>query len=103
MARHKYNFSDKKHSVGGVISTVMAAVCIIIFILAVRISFMARGEGGTVVGSYALTALTIAVFGCIVGIMSYRESDRYYTFSFAGTLINGIMAVILIMLLIVGL
>ena len=101
MARHKYKFSDKKHSVGGVISTVMAAVCIIIFILAVRISFMARGD--TVVGSYALTALTIAVFGCIVGIMSYRESDRYYTFSFAGTLINGIMAVILIMLLIVGL
>ena len=47
--------------------------------------------------------MTIAVFGCIVGIMSYRESDRYYTFSFAGTLINGIMAVILIMLLIVGL
>lgn len=103
MARHKYKFSDKKHSVGGVISTVMAAACIVMLVISVRISFMARGEGGTVVGSYALTALTLSVFGCIVGILSYKESDRYYTFSFIGTLINGIMTVVLIMLLIVGL
>ncbi len=103
MAGHKYKFSDKKHSVGGVISSIMAAASIALLVLAVRASFTARGEGGTIVGSYALTSLTVAVFGCLVGILSYRESDRYYTFSFLGTLINGIMTVILVMLLIVGL
>ena len=103
MARHRYKFSDKKHSVGGAISSVMAVGAIALFVIAVRTSFLAKGEGGTEVGSYALTSLTVAVFGVLVGIMSYKESNRYYTFSFVGTLINGIMAVILAMLLVVGL
>ncbi len=37
-----------------------------------------------------------------MGILSYKESDRYYTFSFIGALFNGIMAIILIMLFVVG-
>ncbi len=102
MAKRRYKFSDKKHSVGGVISTFMSVGAIALLVTAVRISFKAQGEGGTIVGSYALTSLTVAVFGCLVGILSYRESDRYYTFSFVGTLINGIMIVILAMLLVVG-
>ena len=102
MARHKYKFSNKKHSVGGVISTVMAVIAAVLFGRAVAISFGARGEGGMEVGSFALSALAVAFFGCIMGILSYRESDRYYTFSFIGALFNGIMAVILIMLFVVG-
>lgn len=102
MARHKYKFSNKKHSVGGVISTVMAVIAAVLFGRAVAISFGARGEGGMEVGSFALSALAVAFFGCVMGILSYRESDRYYTFSFIGALFNGIMAIVLIMLFIVG-
>lgn len=102
MARHKYKFSNKKHSVGGVISTFMALIAIVLFGCAVVFSFRARGEGGMEVGSFALSALAVAFFGCIMGILSYRESDRYYTFSFIGALINGIMAIILIMLFVAG-
>ncbi len=54
------------------------------------------------VGSFALSALAVAFFGCVMGILSYKESDRYYTFSFIGALFNGIMAIILIMLFVVG-
>lgn len=102
MARHKYKFSNKKHSVGGVISTVMAVAAAVLFGRAVVISFEARGEGGMEVGSYALSALAVAFFGCIMGILSYKESERYYTFSFIGALFNGILAIILIMLFVVG-
>ncbi|MBD5158097.1 MAG: hypothetical protein HDT13_10755 [Butyrivibrio sp.] len=102
MARHKYKFSNKKHSVGGVISTFMALIAIVLFGCAVVFSFRARGEGGMEVGSFALSALAVAFFGCIMGILSYRESDRYYTFSFIGALINGITAIILIMLFVAG-
>lgn len=103
MARHKYKFSNKKHSVGGVISVLMAIVAIILFVLAINISFKAGGEGGTIVGSYALCSMFVAIFGCIVGMLSYKESDRYYTFSFIGSLANGLITIILILLLFVGL
>lgn len=103
MARHKYKFSNKKHSVGGVISTVMAVSAAVLFVRAVVISFAARGEGGMEVGSYALSALAVAFFGCIMGLLSYKESERYYTFSFIGALFNGILTVVLAMLLVVGL
>lgn len=102
MARHKYKFSNKKHSVGGVISSIMAVIALVLFGRAVMISFGARGEGGMEVGSYALSALAVAFFGCIMGILSYKESDRYYTFSFIGALINGITAIMLTMLFVAG-
>lgn len=103
MARHKYKFSDKKHSVGGVISSVMALCSILILIRAIVISFQARGEGGIAVGNYSLLALTVAVFGTVIGLLSFRETERYYTFSFSGSLVNGIMSIFLIMMIFAGL
>lgn len=102
MARRRYKFSNKKHSVGGVISVGFALFAMVLVILAVNISFKARGEAGINVGMYALCSLIVAVFGFAVGMLSYRESERYYTFSFIGSLANGLIAIILILLLLVG-
>lgn len=100
--KHKYKFSTKKHSVGGIISSIMALSATALFVRAVYLSFKASGEGGTVVGAFALSALAVALFGLVIGLISYKESDRYYTFSFIGSLSNGIMLVLMVMLLIVG-
>ena len=102
MAKHKNKFSDKRYSVGGFISLFMAVSAIVLLAMAIIMSFKARGKAGTVVGTYALTALLVSVFGCIVGLLSYRETNRIYTFSFAGALLSGIMAVIMVFLLMVG-
>ena len=98
MSKHKYKFTNKKHSVGGVAATIMAAAAIVLIVFSIVLSFKARGEGG----SLALMALAFSVFGLIIGLLSYREFDRYYTFSLIGSLINGIIIVLLIMLLFVG-
>ncbi len=102
MAKHKYKFTNKKHSVGGVLSSLMAVASVILFGYAVSISYKARGEGGALVGSFALCSLAVAAFGVIIGLLSYKESDRYYTFSFIGSLVNGVMTVLMVMLLLVG-
>lgn len=103
MAKHKYKFSTKKHSVGGVFSTVMFVGALVLLIWAINVSFQAQGKGDTVVGEIALTSFAVAIFGMIIGLLSYKESDRYYTFSFIGALLNGIMSIIMFMLFIVGL
>ncbi|MGN0369767.1 MAG: DUF6142 family protein [Butyrivibrio sp.] len=100
--KHKYKFSTKKHSVGGTISSIMAVSAVALFVRAVYLSFKAAGEGGTLIGALALSALAVAFFGLVIGLLSYKESDRYYTFSFIGSLSNGIMLVLMVMLLIVG-
>ncbi len=103
MAKHKNKFSDRRHSVGGVISTVMAVASLVMFVMAVHRSYGARGEGDSLVGSYALSSMMFAFFGLITGLMSYKEPDRYHTFSFIGSLTSGIMTVLMIMLYITGL
>lgn len=103
MAKHRYKFSTKKHSVGGVISSIMFVVALALFIWAVSVSFQAQGKGGSVVGEIAFTSFAVSVFGCIIGLLSYKETDRYYTFSFIGALFNGILMVIMFMLFVVGL
>lgn len=102
MSKRKYKFTNKKHSIGGVVSTLMAFVAIVLLVLAILYSFRARGIGGEEVGTLALMSLAFSVFGLITGLLSYREFDRYYTFSLIGSLMNGIVTILLVMLLFVG-
>lgn len=102
MSKRKYKFTNKKHSVGGVLSTLMALAAIGMIVVSIVMSFRARGEGGAEVGTLSLMALVFSVFGLVMGLLSYRETDRYYSFSFIGSLMNGIVTILLIMLLLVG-
>lgn len=103
MARHKSKFTNKKHSVGGVLSTGMGIFSAAFLATAIVSSFRKRGEGGTVVGSLALLALAFSVFGLMIGLLSYREIDRYTTFSFWGSLLCGLLTVFLVFLCLIGL
>lgn len=102
MAKHRNKFSDRRHSVGGVISSVMALASLSAFGYAVYRSYLARGEGDTLVGTYGLISLMLAFFGLITGLMSYREPDRYHTFSLIGSVACGIMTVLMVMMYFVG-
>ena len=103
MAKHRYKFSTRKHSVGGVVSTIMFVGAVALLVWAISVSFQAKGKGDTVVGEIALTSFAVAIVGMIIGLLSYKESDRYYTFSFIGALMNGIFSIVMFMLFVVGL
>lgn len=103
MAKHRYKFSTRKHSVGGVVSTLMFLGAMALLIWAITVSFEAKGKGDTVVGEIAFTSFAVGIAGMIIGLLSYKESDRYYTFSFIGALLNGIFSIAMFMLFIVGL
>lgn len=102
MSKHKYKFTNKKHSIGGVVSTFMALVAIVLIVISIMISFRAAGYGGEIVGTLALMAFVFSLFGLVTGLLSYREFDRYYTFSLIGSLLNGIITIALFMLIVVG-
>ena len=99
----KLRFSKKEYTIGGVISSTLSLISIILIGYSVYVSFSLRGMGGQNVGTLALLAMVISIFGLIFGILSYKEQDKHYGASFFGTFTNGLILVLLILFLMVGL
>ena len=86
---NKYKFSDKRQSLGGIISTIMGLLALASLIYGVYISFKAEGYAGLKVGS--------------LGLLSFKEDDKFYTLSKVGSMLCGILAVFMIAVFLMGL
>lgn len=100
---NKYKFSDKRQSLGGIISTIMGLLALASLIYGVYISFKAQGHAGLKVGSLGLLSLFISVIGTIIGLLSFKEDDKFYTLSKVGSMLCGILAVFMIAVFLMGL
>ena len=100
---NKYKFSDKRQSLGGIISTIMGLLALASLIYGVYISIKAQGYAGHKVGSLGLLSLFISVIGTIIGLLSFKEDDKFYTLSKVGSMLCGILAVFMIAVFLMGL
>lgn len=100
---NRYKFSDKQQSVGGTISAVMGLAALAILIYGVRLSFLVQGEAGVYVGSLALCSLLLSIVGCVIGLISFKEQDKFYSLSKVGSLLCGIIAIFMLAVLMMGL
>src|SRR5574344_1858992 len=98
----KYKFSDKSQTLGGTISTIMGLLALASFICGLSIAFKAEGNAGLEVGSFGLLSLMLAVIGTVIGLLSFKESDKFYTLSKIGSMLCGIMAVFLMAVFLMG-
>lgn len=98
----KYKFSDKNHSLGGAISTVMGLASLGFLVAAVVKSITQMGEAGTEVGSYGFCSALLAVAGCIIGLVSFKEEEKYYLLSKIGSMMCGILSVLLLAIFLMG-
>lgn len=99
---NKVKFSDRHHSVGGVISVSMGIISILLAIIAVAISFALEGNGPLVVGAIGIASFLFDVAGLAIGLFSFKESDKYYSTSIAGSMICGIFLVFLLGIIMMG-
>ncbi len=103
MKKTKLRFSYKEYTIGGVLSSALAVISVIVLGYSIMLSFKARGEGSAQVGAYGLVSLVLSLFGVIFGLLSYKEQDKRYGISFFGTFTNGVIIVMLILFILVGL
>ena len=86
--RRRKIYTDKKHAVKGIIATFLAIAALIIFGILVYISFKSRGEAGIIIGSLALISILLGAVGLILGLMSFKEENKYKLFSYIGSFVN---------------
>ncbi len=98
----RYKFSDKSPTLGGTISTIMGVVALLTFVWGVFIAFRARGNAGAEVATYALVASVMSLVGLIIGLISFKEDDKFYLLSKIGSLLCGILLVVMIAIFLMG-
>lgn len=98
----KVKFSDRTTSVGGVISIFLGSISIILIIIGVVISFLNKGEGPMVVGALGFSAFLFDVGGLAIGLLSFKESDKYYKASIIGSMLCGLLFVFILGIVLMG-
>ena len=99
---NKYKFSDKSQTLGGMISTAMGLAALVSFGYGIYIAFQAKGNAGLEVGSLGLLSFMLSVIGLVIGLLSFKAEDKFYTFSRAGSLMSGIFAIVMVAVLMMG-
>lgn len=99
---NKYKFSDKSQTLGGMISTLMGIGAVGSFGYGIYISFQSKGHAGLEVGSLGLLSFMLAVMGTVIGLLSFKEDDKFYTLSKVGSLLCGIFTVFMVAVLFMG-
>lgn len=89
-----YKFTNKSHSLKGVMSAILGMIALVSMFLAIYLSYsdgMASADGGMARMQYGLAALLaflMAFAGEITGLAANTEKDRYRFFPILGLLLN---------------
>ncbi len=100
--RRKIQFTDKKHPVMGIISTIIAVLVFVLMLGLFISSGMNGGNGGIIYGYLGLLNLALAVVGFVIALRCYRKEDIYMTTPAVGSLVNGGIIIIYLILYILG-
>lgn len=98
----KYKFSDKNHSPGGIVSTVMGLTALVLLIVAIYKATKLSGTAGTEIGTLGFISAVLALVGSVVGLLSFREKEKYYLFSKLGSIMCGLLTVFMLAVFLMG-
>lgn len=102
VVRKGYMFSSKKHSIMGLISTVLGIISAVMLGAILYLSFQRAGNAGVFVGIIGFISIMTTIWGLIIGIRSFFEEDMYYLTSKLGTGINTLVILAWVYIIIIG-
>jgi hypothetical protein len=100
--RRRIRFTDKTHPAAGILSVVMGTVAWIVLIILVMISGAAGGKSGLALGVAGLLDLVFSAVGFWLAMRCYKKEDIYMTTPAAGTVLNGLLVLGLVILYVIG-
>lgn len=100
--RKAYKFRGLSQSVDGMISSILGMVSLGLTIAEMIITVQMRGAAGGAAGYMGFAALILSVVGFVFAIMSWKDQETEDVSKRIGTLLNGFMIVVSVVLLILG-
>ncbi|MDF2544007.1 MAG: putative rane protein [Herbinix sp.] len=100
--REMIQFSGRKHTFLGIISTVIGLCSFVGVITLSILSGIARGNGGLLLGAIGIMLFPLSIFGFVLAYKSCKQKDIYYRFPIAGLVLNGFLSIFLFILYIIG-
>lgn len=92
----KYRIKLTSYAKGGVTSTVMFIISVVILIVAIFISFRQKGQSGIWIGGMPFLSFVISLAGFGVGIKSFNDEGKFLKYSYIGTISNAAVWLIII-------
>ena len=89
----KYIFTDKKHSVQAVMSSVLGVIALASLIIAIYRTYKIGGIATERLGGTGVMILLFSTVGLILGYISKAKPDEFHLFSYIGIVLN-IMALL---------
>ncbi|MBQ9815325.1 MAG: hypothetical protein IJM53_06485 [Lachnospiraceae bacterium] len=98
----KFKFSDKKHSLTGIISSCLALTALILLILAIILAVAAKGYGGRLVGALGTICFLCSLAGVVLGLVSFHKTDVLLKYAWIGTISSGVVWVMITCIIMIG-
>lgn len=100
--RKKIQFSDKTHPPRGIVSVILGGVTLCLLVTLCIISGRAKGQAGIGIGFAGICALGMSLFGFIIAVRCSREEDIYMVTPAVGSVLNGTLTLMLMVLFFIG-
>ncbi|WP_130837107.1 DUF6142 family protein [Lachnoclostridium sp. Marseille-P6806] len=89
--RRKHLFTSKKKSFRALLSDCLGGIALVCSLLVLYLTFRQGGTATVQGGAVFLLCVVFALAGMILAVLSRREPDCYYFFSYLGMLMNGLV------------
>lgn len=100
--RKRIRFSDRTHPVAGIVSTIIGVVSLSVLVVLCVVSEKARGNAGIEVGAVGILSLIASTVGFVIATRCYRKEDIYMTMPTIGSILNGVLVIVYLLLFFVG-
>ncbi len=97
-----YKFTNKKHSQGGIKSSISGVIALVCTLTALYCAYVAKGNAGNYLALFGTVGIAASIYGIFVGNKSFREEECYYFFSKLGTFLNLLLLIFWIAVAAVG-
>lgn len=100
--RKKIQFSDKSHPPRGIVSVCLGGISLIVLVVLCIVSGNAKGQAGIEIGFAGIGAMGMSIVGFVLAVRCSRDDDIYMVTPAVGSVINGTMTLMLMVLFFIG-
>lgn len=100
---HGHLFNSREISTAALLSVILGVICIAACSVMIYLTYRNGGRAQLRYGGVIFICLFFSLLGLILAILSRREAEKLYFFSYLGMVLNGVVLVLGIVVMYLGL